>query len=97
MNVLNLNTLEFHSVKGDYGYVEFNGIKLYVTSDKQWFCATRLAAALKEGQVKDPKSSGNKWWDTNKPKIDAEWPDLWKRVDADKCSQCATGTYIHIS
>ena len=70
MNISDLNTLEFNRVKGKYGYVEFNGITLYVTSDKKWFCATRLYRSLKYDK-NCADSAANGWWkNTMKPRIE---------------------------
>ena len=52
----------------------------------QWFGATRLYRSLKYDK-KYVDSAANGWWkNTMKPMIDANWPDLWKEVNADKCS-----------
>ena len=59
-----INNLEYNKINEEFGYVEFNGIKLYVTSDKQMFNATILTKSI-NCHVRSASSGANnaKWLD----------------------------------
>lgn len=50
IDMFNINELTLSKLNDDYGFVEFNDIKLYVTNDKKMFNASKLIKSFKEGK-----------------------------------------------
>ena len=96
MIAFDINACEYIPIDNKFGFIEYNDLKLYVTADLQWFCATRLCRSLKYDKI-CLDSIGNRWWtSTMKPKMEATWPDLYKYVGG-KGTKSYKGIYIHIS
>lgn len=88
---LDLNNCEYTPIDDNYGTIEYNEIKLYVSKDLEWFCASRLNHALKYDKI-NIKSS---WFtQTMIPKLKPIWPDLYYKIDS---SPKIKGWYVHMS
>lgn len=47
----NINELTVNNINIDYGWVEFNSVKIYITNDKKMFKATKLFYSFKKGKL----------------------------------------------
>ena len=94
---LDLESCDYTPIDDNYGTIEYNEIKLYVTKDLEYFCASRLLRYLKYDKPSVISSKCNNWIsNTIIPKIKSNWPDLYHKVEGPG-TQSYKGWYVHIS
>ena len=49
--MFNINELPVTKINNDYGWIEFNSVKIYVTNDKKMFNATKLFKSFKKEKL----------------------------------------------
>lgn len=97
MTKFNINKLEFNSITNEYGYVEFNDIKLYVTKDKQWFCVTRFIREIKkhlESYKKFNGSLGHRCSTRIINRFKEHYPQLFLPYVQGPCKGKVSGQYV---
>ena len=87
---LDLSKCDYTQIDDNYGIIEYNEIKLYVSKDLEYFCASRLHKSFKYDRI----SSQNWFKRYILPKLKNMYPDLYRKVEG---SNKIKGWYVHIS
>jgi len=90
-NSLDITSLQYYPIDSNFGYVEYNGINLYVSSDKQWFNATKLTKSLKDSTINSHVSINRLTWYN----LVNACPDLFQEING-KGTQVYKGWFASI-